>query len=272
MKKSKVNIISWTVIILGSIVILLPFLWMLLSAFKSSSEIYSVPPTFFPKKINLDGFKKVLFEVPFFNWLFNSLFVAVLTAVGVLFTSSIMGYIFAKFDFKWKNTYFIIILATLMVPFQVVMIPTYLIISRMNLTNSYGALIIPSLVSAFGIFLCRQFISSVPNDLLEAAKIDGATAMKIYVRIIIPEIKPILAALAIFMFMFKWNDYLWPLIVINSTERMTVPLALTYFSSRHQSQINVIYAGALLIMAPIFIVYLIFQKQFVEGLSLTGIK
>lgn len=272
MKRGSTSYVALAFLLAGLVIIVLPFAWMVASAFKSSAEILRTPPTFFPQRVDWEGFRTVLFEVPFARWFANSLFVAVVSTAGMLFTSSVTGYIFAKFRFKGKRVYFAIILATLMVPVQVVIVPTYLIVSNMGLVDTYGALIIPSLVTAFGIFLCKQFIEGIPRDLIEAARIDGAGEFSIYARIILPESRAILAALAIFMFMFKWNDYLWPLIAINSPEKMPLPLALTYFSARHYTQVNVIYAGAALIMAPIVVVYFIFQRHFIQGLSLTGLK
>lgn len=261
-----------TVLAVGSLLMLFPFVWMLLSAFKSSLEIIKVPPTFFPASPTLEGFKRVLFEAPFFRWLLNSVIVSVTVTFLVLFTSSLAGYVFAKFEFKFKQLIFILILTTMMVPFEVIMIPTYLIVSDMRMLNKLWALIVPSAVSAFGIFLCRQFIEGIPTDLIEAGRIDGCAEMSIFVNIIVPEITPVLSALGIFTFMGSWNNYLWPLIAINDLDKMTVPLALSFFSTQHGGEQNVIMAAATLIMLPVIVVFLLFQRQFIEGLTLTGIK
>ncbi len=272
MKAAKLNALVSIFLFIGSVIVVFPFLWMLLSAFKTSYEIIKVPPALLPEKFFLEGFKKVLVEAPFMLWMINSLIVAAAATTATLFTSALAGYIYAKFDFKGKKVSFLAILATLMVPFEVVMIPTYLVVDKLRLLNSLGALIVPAMVSAFGIFLCKQFIEAIPSDLIESGRVDGASEFRIFFRIIVPEIRPVLSALAIFSFMGNWNNYLWPLIAINDMEKMTVPLALTYFSSMHSAQFNTVMAAATLIMLPVIIVYLVFQRQFIEGLSLTGMK
>ena len=259
-------------LIIASVVAMFPFIWMLLSAFKETAEIAKIPPTFLPKNIYFGGFKKLFVESAILTWFFNSIKVSVSVTAVVLFTSSLIGYIFAKYEFKGKKIYFILVIATLMVPFQVVMIPVYLIVSKLGLINTLGALMVPSLVSAFGIFLCRQFIESLPNDLIHSGRVDGASEFTIYRSIILPEIKPTLSALAIFVFMGKWNDYLWPLISINDMGKMTIPLALNYFNSQYGKELNTVMAACAVIIIPEIIIYLIFQKQFIEGIAISGLK
>jgi multiple sugar transport system permease protein len=264
----------WLIIILcmGAFIIIFPFLWTILSAFKTSYEIIKIPPTFLPGKLYWGGFQKVLFEAPFMLWMVNSLLVAISTTVITLFTSALAGYIYAKFDFPGKKITFLAILMTLMVPFEVILISTYMVADKLGLLNSLTGLIVPAMVSAFGIFLCKQFVEAIPSDLMESGRVDGAPELCIFFQIIVPEIRPVLSALAIFTFMGNWNNYLWPLVAINDMEKMTVPLALYYFNTAHIAQFNVVMAAATLIMIPVIIVYLIFQKQFIEGLAMTGIK
>ena len=265
-------IIIFTAVSIGAFLMFVPYLWMVLSSFKSNLEIIEGGSKIFPNKFSLDGYKTVINEAPFFRWLMNSFLTTASITIVTLFTSALAGYIFAKFKFRGQKFYFILILATMMVPFQVTMIPMYLIISEIGLVNNLLALIVPNLVNAFGIFLTKQFIEGIPNDIIEAAKIDGAGEFRTFWSMILPQITPVLSALAIFTFMASWNDYLWPLIVLNDLEKMTIPLALVFFNGQHAVNYNVVMSAAVLIMIPVVIVFLIFQKQFVKGLSLTGLK
>jgi len=255
------------------VVAVFPFLWMVLSSFKTNREILlTVPPTFLPAAFYTGGYLKVLFDAPFFRWMLNSLFIGVTTTAAVVFTSALVGYIYAKFQFFGKRTSFAIILLTLMIPFEVIMIPEFLIVSGLGLLNSLSGIIVPSLVSAFGIFMCRQFCESVPGELLDAGRIDGASELGIFLRIIVPEITPAMSALTIFTFMGSWNNYVWPLIVINDQVKMPVSLAISYFNGAHMVHPSYVMAAAVLIVLPVLVVYLVFQRQFVEGLALSGIK
>jgi multiple sugar transport system permease protein len=257
----------------GAVVAVFPFLWMILSSFKTNKEILlTVPPTFFPATFYIGGYLKVLLDAPFIRWTLNSLFIAAVTTVAVVFSSALVGYIYAKFRFFGKRTSFIIILATLMIPFEVIMIPEFLVVSGLGLLNSLSGVIAPSLVSAFGIFMCRQFCESVPGDLMDAGRIDGASELRIFLTIVVPEITPAMSALTIFNFMASWNNYVWPLIVINDVQKMPVSLAISYFNGIHAIHPSYVMAASVLVMLPILIVYMIFQRQFIEGLALSGLK
>lgn len=256
----------------GAFVVVFPFVWTLLLSFKDNSEIMQIPATFFPKQWVIAGYVTVLTESPFFLWFLNSIIVSVVVTLIVDFSSCLGGYIFAKFNFRGKNLLFLIILATMMVPFQVTMIPTYLICSNLGILNSLLALIIPAMVTGFGIFLCKQFIENVPDELIEAGRMEGAGEFRIFSGIVVPSVKPAIAALSIFTFMGKWNDYLWPLIAINDQEKMTVPLALNFFNSYRMLDYNATMSAGVLVMLPVIVIYLIFQRQFIEGLTLTGMK
>jgi multiple sugar transport system permease protein len=273
LKSDKTRKPIYIFLIFGSLIMLLPFVWMILTSFKDNSEIITkIPPTFLPDKIYLGGYEKVFSGAPFIRWLFNSLVVAFFITGSTIFTSALVGYIYAKFEFIGKKVTFFMILATLMIPFEVIMIPEYMIISRLGMLNSLKALVIPSLVSAFGIFLCKQFCEGIPNDLIDAGRIDGATEFTIFSKLIVPEIKPALSALTIFTFMGSWNNYMWPLIVINDINKMPASLAIDFFNGMHRTQPSTVISASVLILIPILIVYLIFQKQFIEGLTLTGMK
>ncbi|AZS13285.1 carbohydrate ABC transporter permease [Paenibacillus lutimineralis] len=260
------------ILLVCAAIMLLPYLWMVLSSFKSNLEIISSATSFVPQNPTLDGYRAVFEEAPFLTWLLNSAITAVIITAATLFTSALAGYVFAKFTFPGKRLMFLLVLATMMIPFQVIMIPTYLIISKLGLINNLAAIIVPSLISSYGVFLAKQFIEDIPRDLLEAARIDGAGELRIMWRIVMPLILPMLSALGIFTFMAAWNNYLWPLIAINDMDRMTVPMALVFFNGAHQVNYNVVMSAAVLITLPVIIVFLIFQKQFIKGLTMTGMK
>lgn len=257
---------------IAAVIIVLPYLWMLSNSFKTTKETLIDSSHLLPKEFSLDGYRKVLTESPFFSWLKNSLFVTGINTLIVLFTSSLVGYIFSRFKFKGMNFLFMVLLFTMMVPAQVTMITTFIIIDGIGLYDSVFALIVPAFVNAFGIYLCKQFCDEIPRELMESAKIDGAGNFDIYLKIVLPQIRPALGALAIFTFLEYWNDYLNPLIYLSSTKNMTLPLALSYFSTQHATNLSATMAAAALIMIPTAIVFILFQKQFIKGISMTGMK
>lgn len=259
-------------LIVTAVAMMVPYLWMVVSSFKSNMDIMSGQGSFFPNHPTLEGYFTVFEDAPFVKWMWNSAISAVIITIITLFTSALAGYVFAKHQFKGKRILFILILATMMIPFQVIMIPTYLITARLGLIDHLAAIILPNLVSSYGVFLAKQFIEDIPQDLLDAARIDGAGELRLMIRIIAPLILPMLSALGIFTFMNAWNNYLWPLIVLNDTDHMTVPLALVYFNGTHVVNYNVVMSAAVLITLPVMIVFLIFQKQFIKGLTMTGMK
>lgn len=261
-------------VILGivSLLMLFPMVWMFFTSFKTNADIRINRTSILPQEWTTDGYIKAFTEVPFLRWLFNSICVTGLVTIAVIITSTLLGFIFAKYEFKGKRWTFILLLATMMVPAQVTMIPRFLIVQKMGLYNTLGALIVPMLVSAFGVYLCRQFIEDIPDSICDAAKIDGASSFMIYRKIIIPNIRPAIGSLTIFTAMGVYNDYLNPLIMVNDKESMTLPLALAMFSTQNKADLTTTMAVASLIMVPMIIVFVIFQKQFVKGLALTGIK
>ena len=266
--------VVYAILILGTIVTLVPFVWAVLTSLKPVSEILRVPPTFLPQTWTLKSYQTIFNDpnVPIFRFFFNSLFVAVMHVVITLFTSSLAGYVFAKFRFMGRNASFSFILAQMMVPFQVVMIPTYLILVKLHLVNSLFGLIVPGIIDSFGIFLMRQFIESIPSELIDAARIDGASEFAIYWQIILPQLGASLATLGIFNFMASWNDYLWPLIVITTQEKRTLPLLLTWYNTAHGTRYDLTMAASVLVLLPILVVYIFFQRWIVRGVALTGFK
>lgn len=266
------TVLLYVVLSLGAIVMVTPLLQMIVTSFKTSGEALRVPPTLLPDNPTLNAYRTVLTQAPFGLWFRNSVIVAVSVTALILFTSSLAGYIFAKFEFPGRNLLFTLLLGTLMVPFPVVLIPIYLIVNNLHMLNTLFALIVPSTVSAFGIFLMRQFIAAIPDDLIDAARLDGASEFGIYWQLIRPQLGPAMGALGIFTFLSSWNDYLWPLIAINDQDKMTLPLALAFFNSSHATRYDLVMAAAVLIVLPVIAAFLFFQRQFINALVLSGIK
>ena len=268
----RTRVIIFGLLVAVSIVVVVPYLWMLSNSFKTTKETLVDSSHLFPQEFTLDGYRRVLTESPFFKWLGNSLIVTCSNTVITLFTSSLLGYVFSRFSFRGKYFLFMLLLFTMMVPAQVTMITSFILIDGIGLYDSLWALIVPAFVNAFGVYLCKQFCDEIPRELMESAKIDGAGNFMVYWRIVLPQIRPALGALAIFTFLEYWNDYLNPLIYLSSTDRMTLPLALSYFSTQHSSDLSATMAASALIMIPTAIVFIIFQKQFIKGISMTGMK
>jgi multiple sugar transport system permease protein len=263
---------KYLLLTLGLSFTLLPFLMMILSSFKTNVEALRVPPTFWPKHFTLENYVKIFNDpkLPLARFYFNSAFVAVFNVCSTLFTSSLIGYLFAKFEFPGKRLLFGWFLTTMMIPTHITMIPSYLILSKLHLINSLWGLVIFSAVDAFGIFMMRQFCETLPTELLDAARIDGASEWKIYRQIVLPQLGAPLATLGILGFMANWNAYLWPMIVLQKTEVRTLPIILTWFNSTHTGQPAVVMAATVLIIAPILIVFVIFQRWIVKGFTMTG--
>lgn len=268
-RRAEIAIIIAMVII--SVIFMLPYIWMLLDSFKPMKEIVK-GKSFWPEDFTFKNYDTVFKGAPVFAWLKNSVVTSVSGTIIMLFTSSIAGFVFAKYEFKGKNFLFLFILATMMVPQQATMIPSFLLIRKIGLYDNLASLVLPRMVGGFGIFLCRQFIMDIPDDLMDAAQIDGASDMFIYSRLIVPLIMPAMSALAIFTFLGLWNEYLGPLLYLSKTTNMTMPLALSFFSTQRAKDIGAIMAVATIIMLPVTVVFLAFQKQFVEGIAITGMK
>ena len=268
----KSRALIFAILLAVSIIVVIPYVWMLSNSFKTTIVTLTDPMHIIPQEFTLDGYIKVLTKSPFFHWLGNSIFITCTNTIVILFTSTLVGYLFARFRFRGKDFLFAMLMFTMMVPAQVTMITTFIIIDDIGLYNSVWALIIPSFVNVFGIYLCKQYCEEIPRELIESARIDGAGDFAIYWRIVVPQIRPAIGALAIFTFMEYWNDYLNPLIYLSSTEKMTLPLALSYFSTQHSTDLSATMAASALIMIPAAIVFIIFQKQFIKGLSMTGMK
>jgi multiple sugar transport system permease protein len=272
-RKFRLNF-AYFILIPASLIALVPFIWMILGSFKTGREIRQIPPTFIPQEFTLENYEKVLTDenLPLGIFYRNSAIIALANVVQVLFTSSLFGYIFAKFEFRGKKALFWFILSLMMIPHQMTMIPGYLILAKLGLINNLLGLIIPAAIDAFGIFLFRQFALSIPNELLDAARVDGAGEFHIFRRIVLPQLGPALATFGMLTFMFNWNAYLWPLIVLTEERVRTLPIILTWFSNRMVSNDHLTMAASVLVVLPVLIVFLFVQRWIVEGITLSGMK
>ncbi|MCF7808294.1 MAG: carbohydrate ABC transporter permease [Candidatus Marinimicrobia bacterium] len=249
-----------------------PFVWMILTSFKDMSEIFVYPPKWLPSRLHFENYERAFQAAPFGRYYLNSLFVAFSVTLGQLITCSMAAYAFARMKFPGRDLLFYIFLGTMMIPFHVTMIPSFIILHTLGWIDHYQALIVPGLASAFGTFLLRQFFLTIPKELEEAASLDGAGRFRILWQIIIPLAKPALATLAIFTFMGVFNDFIWALVVINSEEMRTVQLGLAIFRDRHVTEWELLMAGSVTATLPILIVFFSAQKYFIKGIALSGLK
>lgn len=265
--------IGLLVLLIGGVWMLLPLVWMLSASLMPLSEVIKIPPVWFaPAKYTAGNFSEVWFDIGFWRFSLNSAFVALTITTCQLLTSTMAGFAFARYEFPGRTVIFIVILSTLMIPFQVIMIPLFIMMAKLGLVNTYWGMIVPAIVTPFGIFLMRQFMLSVPKSLLEAGRIDGASEPYIYARIMLPLSKPAIAALTIFTFLAAWDDFLWPLIIINSKQKWTLPIAMSRFTEQYISQTHLQMAGAAVMFLPVLIVFLMMQRNFIEGVAMTGLK
>lgn len=261
------------VLTVGAFAVVYPFLWMILGAFKTNTDIITEPIQLLPREWTLGGFREVWAESGLARAYANSLFVGVASVAITLLTSSLGGYVFARLEFPGRQLLFYFVLSTTMVPFITLLIPLYLVMYDLRVLSTYWALLIPGAFSSFGIFLCRQFIAGLPKDLFEAAKLDGASDFGIFVQIVLPLIRPVLAALAIFTFLESFNSFLWPLVVLNDEDLFTLPLVLfRIMQTEGGTNYRIAMAGSVLTSIPVILVYVLFQRNFVRGIALSGIK
>jgi len=260
-------------LILISIFMMMPLLWMFSSAFKSQSEIFSYPPTFIPKSFTINNFIRLFELFPFGRNLFNSLFVASSKTVLSLFFCSLAAFGFAKYKFPGREFLFVFLLGTMIIPFHVTMIPLYMLYREIGWINKFWGLIFPGMANAFGIFFMRQYLVKIPDELLDAARIDGCSEFKIFLYIILPMARPALTALGIIFFMRSWNDFLWPLIILKSNEMLTVAVVIRHLhSSGMRAPYDLIMAGSTLTVIPLIVLFLVLQKQFITGITSGAIK
>lgn len=266
------DIILHVIIYALALATIAPFIWMLLTSVKDIGDIFVYPPKWLPSKFHFENYARAFQAAPFGRYYLNSLIVACTVTLGQLITCSMAAYAFARLQFKGRDVLFYIFLGTMMIPYQVTMIPSFMVLYWLGWVDSYQAMIVPGLASAFGTFLLRQFFLTIPKELEEAAYIDGCGKFRVLWQIIIPLSKPALATLAIFTFMGTFNDFIWALIVVNSDHLRTVQLGLAIFRDRYITDWDLLMAGSVMATLPILIIFFFAQKYFIKGITLSGIK
>lgn len=263
----------YTVLGLGLLVVVGPFLWAVLSSVKPEAEIRRIPATWWPEVFTLGNYRELLSRLDFPQAFANSAIVAVLTTLGNLVFCSLLGYALAKLRFPGKRALFLVVLGTLMVPSMVTFVPQFVMVSNLGLVNSYGGLILPFLATPFGVFLMRQYLLSIPDELIEAARVDGAGELRIFARVVMPLCGPALATLTILTFLASWNNFLWPLVVATTEDRYTLPVALALYSvGQNRIDYGLVLAGAVAVLLPVVIVFVLLQRHFLRGIATTGLK
>jgi multiple sugar transport system permease protein len=262
----------YTFLIITSVATLIPFIWMVSASFMMDGHASVFPPRFFPDEIVLDQYRRLFSNLRIARNFLNSLLLSVIVTTISLFFNSMAGYAFAKYRFAGKDKLFNFLLSSMIIPSQVTMLPLFLMLKSMGFINTYMAIIIPGLANIFGIFLIRQYCLSIPDSLIEAAKIDGATDFQIYRRVILPLATPVLATLAIFTFLGTWNDFLWPLIVLTDDSMYTLPVALANLMLEHTKDPELMMAGSVITILPVIVVFLALQKYYLKGIMMGSVK
>jgi multiple sugar transport system permease protein len=265
-------VVLYGLLIIGSIVSLLPMVWMLAASFMSAGDATSQPPRLLPGDPTLEHYRTLFTRLNLGRYLLNSIIIAGSATIFSLFINSMAGYAFAKLRFKGRDRLFRLLTLGLVIPVQVSMLPLFLLMRELGLINTYMGAIIPALASIFGIFLIRQYTMAVPDDLIDAARIDGAGEFRIYWSVIVPVIRPILATLAIWTFLSTWNDFMWPLIVLNDDSMYTLPVALANLSGERIQDTELMMAGSVLTVLPVLLVFLFLQRYYVEGITAGSVK
>ncbi|MGH2394455.1 MAG: carbohydrate ABC transporter permease [Candidatus Limnocylindria bacterium] len=262
------------VVLTGGLLLLVgPFLWMLLGSFRPDRELKRAPLSWLPETWTLENYRTLFDRLDFPTFFVNSTVVSLSITVGNLVFCSMLGYAFAKLDFPGKRAMFVVVLATLMVPGVVLFVPLFVLVSNLGMTNSFAGLIFPFLAQPVGVFLMRQFMLSLPDELIQAARVDGAGEFRIFRSVIMPLCKPALATLGILTFLTHWNNFLWPLVVAQSEDKYTLPVALAIYSiGENESNYGLLMAGSVVIILPVLAVFLVMQRHFVRGIAMTGIK
>jgi multiple sugar transport system permease protein len=266
------RILIYIFLIITALITIAPFLWMVSASFMLDGHASTYPPRFIPDQFTLIQYKTLFLRLNIARNFFNSLFLSVSVTIVSLFFNSMAGYAFAKYRFKGKNKLFNFLLSSMVIPAQVTMLPLFLMLKELGLINTYMAIIIPGLANIFGIFLIRQYALSIPDSLIESARIDGATDFEIYRLIILPLCIPILITLAIFTFMTTWNDFLWPLIALTDNSMYTLPVALANLMGEHTKDPELMMAGSVVTIIPVIIVFLLLQKYYIKGIMMGSVK
>lgn len=268
--------LGYAILIVVALSMVVPFMWMVTTSLKSPGTTFSYPPQILPNEFNFSQYQRLFDNLPFARYFINTVLVTLATVVGQLVVCSMAAYGFARLRFMGRDTIFVLYLMTMMIPFQITLIPLYLIITQLGWVNTYQGLIVPGISSAFGIFLLRQSFLNIPRDYQDAARIDGANEFTIFTRVFLPLNGPTLATLGVFAFMGTWTDLLWPLLIARSEQLRTLELGLAYFNARPNAFVQpnwpLLMAGAVVVMVPVLIVYILAQRYFVQGISLSGVK
>lgn len=263
----------YLVLTVALLVVITPFIWMVLGSFKTNAELRQIPPTWWPQNPTLDNFRQLFSRLSFGTYFTNSTIVAVVVTAGNLLFCSMVGYALAMLRFRGKKIVFALILGTLMIPGVVTFVPLFVLVANLGLVDTLPGLFLPFLVGPFGVFLMRQFVLGLPKDLVEAARIDGAGEFRIFFQVILPLLTPALATLGILTFLGSWNNFLWPLVVAQTNDTYTLPVALALYSTgQNEQQYGLLMAGATIVVLPVLAVFLIFQRRFIQGIATTGIK
>lgn len=266
------NLLSHLILIVAAVVLMFPFVWMLSGSFKDNLEVVRMPPNLIPDTFKFSNYVEITKYFPIYRFLGNSVGVSLVTTVAQIVVCAMAAFVFAKIPFRGRETLFVLYLITMMIPMQVTMTPLFIVFQKLHLTNTYLGLILPGIFSAYGTFLLRQHIMTIPDPLIEAARMDGASYLRVFVNIILPLSKPALATLAIFAFMASWNNFLWPLIITSDKELMTLPIGLSKLQGRWATEWNILMAGNVISFIPIFIVFLFASKYFIKGMTMSGVK
>jgi len=260
-------------LVIGVILLVGPFIWMILGSIKTTGELRQVPPTLLPQNPTLENYGELFDRLSFARFFLNSAIVAAAVTAGNVVFCSMLGYALAKLSFPGKRVLFAVVLGTLMVPGIVTFMPLFVLVANLNLVNTHAGLILPFLVGAFGVFLMRQFIGGIPDELLDAARVDGAGEHYIFWRIVMPLCGPAIATLTILTFLGSWNSFLWPLVVANTEDMYTLPVAIALFATGQQeTNVALLMAGSVVVILPVLIVFILLQRYFTQGIAMTGIK
>ncbi len=263
----------YAVLVVAFAAVVAPFVWMVLGSFKSEGELRQAPPTWWPQSASLDNYTQLFSRLDFGTYFTNSIIVAVVVTAGNLLFCSMLGYALAMLDFPGKRALFVLVLTTLMIPGVVTFVPLFVLVANAGLVDTLPGLFLPFLAAPFGVFLMRQFISGLPKDLVDAGRVDGCGELRIFARIILPLCGPALATLGILTFLGSWNNFLWPLVVAQTENTYTLPVALAlYATGQNSTQYGLLLAGATTVVLPVLVVFMVFQRRFIEGIATTGIK
>lgn len=271
-KIKELNVFSYILIVLGCLITLLPFLWMISTSLKTSGAIYQMPPSFIPDKFNLSNYSDVVSRVPMSRYFFNSVVVSLIITIGSLITTILASFAFSRMKFWGRDVIFSMMLGTMMIPSEMLLAPNFVTLSRLGLINTMPALFLPWLVSTYSIFLLRQFFLTVPEELYYAAKVDGCSDFKYLLTIMIPVSKPALITIVLLRMIYSWNEFLWPLLVTNTPDMRTLPVGLTNFMTEAGTQYNLLMAYSSIVIIPIVIIYVLLQKHILRGITKGGIR